>query len=660
MNLTLIPRSALRSISLTGLLLTGLLRPGAGMAQEPGELLSMSANVWSYNDAGSDLGTAWREASYPAESSWPTGVGLFGVEPTVPYPYPVPLRTSLVLGAGRLTYYFRTHFTVTQNPLGILVAGTAYVDDGAVFYANGTEVARVRLANGPVSSTNRASVAIPEGIAFSFSVPSSALVMGDNVLAVEVHQNAVTSADVVFGLGLQAMMTARPVILTLDEPADRSIPQGESSVLAVSGAGAPAPAYFWYHNGSLDPRGNGSALALSDVGAADAGTYFVVLSNSLGSVTSRVAQVNVLLDTNPPVILYALAAADSSKIMIRFNEAPVYEEASDSFAYQMTLRDGSESGLYVYSAEVADGTNVTLTTDARLPGSLYSVQVVGALGDRFLNYIPVGTSVPVASFTNTVVPLAQAWRYERSGTDLGASWRANAFDDAAWSSGPAPLDVVRYFDNSPPPFCRDELPDIFQTVGTCLQTLSNANNTAELPAMYFRKRFNFTGDAAHAVLRVEALLDDGAVIYLNGLELARVGMPAGAVSYSTLAARTVVNAAYETLELSGAGLLQGENVLAVEVHQDSPISPDLTFGLLLTVIVPDPIVARRQAGIEVPRMAFNVAAGDVALSWTPTSGLLQAASEAIGPWSVISPSHPPSRHTEPATGARRFFRVLAP
>ncbi len=578
----------------------------------------------------------------------------------MPYPYPVPVRTSLVLGAGRQTYYFRTHFTVTQSPLGIIVAGTAYVDDGAVFYANGTEVARVRLANGPVSSTNRASVAIPEGVAFSFSVPSSALVMGDNIMAVEVHQNAVTSADAIFGLGLQATMTELPRILTVDEPADRTIPQGESSVLAVSGAGAPAPAYFWYHNGLRDLRGNGSALALNDVGAADAGTYFVVLSNAIGSVTSRVAQVNVLLDTNPPVILYALAANDPSRIMVRFNEAPVYEEASDSFAYALTFRDGSDSGIYVYSAEVADGTNVTLTTDARDPGLLYSVEVVGTLGDRFFNYIAVGTSIPVAAFTNTVVPLGQAWRYERSGTDLGTSWRANAFDDAAWSSGPAPLDVVRYFDNSPPPFCRDDLPDIFQAVGTCLLTLSNANNTAQLPSMYFRTRFNFTGAAAHSVLRVEALVDDGAVFYLNGVELSRVGMPAGAVSYSTLAGRTVVNAGYETLEMSGAGLLQGENVLAVEVHQDSPISPDLTFGLRLTAIVPDNVAQRRQALIEAPRMAFNLAAGDVAVSWTPTSGLLQASSEAIGPWSVISPSHPPSRHAEPANRARRFFRVFVP
>ena len=86
-------------------------------------------------------------------------------------------------------------------------------------------------------------------------------------------------------------------------------------------------------------------------------------------------------------------------------------------------------------------------------------------------------------------------------------------------------------------------------------------------------------------------------------------MPAGSVNYTTLAARTVLNAGYEIMELSGAGLLQGENVLAVEVHQDSSISPDLTFGLRLSAVVPELIAPRRQAAIEIPRMAVKIAAG---------------------------------------------------
>jgi hypothetical protein len=632
----------------------------AARAQDTVQLLDINTNVWSYNDSGADLGTAWRDTSYLENPSWRAGVGLFGVEPTVPYPYPVPVRTPLVLGAGRMTYYFRTHFAVTQSPSGILVSGTAYVDDGAVFYVNGTEVGRVRLTNNPVHNTNRALVAIPEGVAVSFSVPSSALVQGDNVIAVEVHQNAVTSADVIFGLQLQATMAEAPRILTLNEPSDRTVPQGESTVLTVAGAGAPAPVYYWYHNGVFDPRGNGSALALNEVGAADAGAYHVVLSNFLGTATSRTAQVNVLLDTNAPAILYALGSNDLTRILLVFSEAPNFDQATDPFAYLLQFRDGSDSGLFVYSADLTDGTNVTLTTDARDPSVRYNVTLNGPIGDRFGNELPVGTTIPVASFINAVVPLAQSWRYEQSGTDLGTSWRGSAFNDSAWSSGPAPLDVIRFFPDSLPPFCRTGPPELPDNVGTCLLTLSNANSSAQLPAMYFRTKFNFSGDAAHTVLHLQALVDDGAVFYLNGVELCRVGMPGGPVAYTTFAARTVINATNETFDLSGAGLLQGENVLAVEVHQDGPTSPDLTFALRLDAIVPEIIAPRRQALIEAPRMAFNVAAGDVAISWTPAGGLLQAASEPIGPWSVVSPSHPPDRHSERANVARRFFRVLVP
>src|SRR5262245_33050679 len=121
----------------------------AASAQTSLSLLTISNSVWRYDDTATDLGTAWRAVSYPAENQWPSGVGLFGVESTRPYPYAEPVRTALVLNAGRTTYYFRTRFNFTGNPAGLTLRATAYVDDGAVFYLNGTELHRVRLPAGP-------------------------------------------------------------------------------------------------------------------------------------------------------------------------------------------------------------------------------------------------------------------------------------------------------------------------------------------------------------------------------------------------------------------------------------------------------------------------------------------------------------------------------
>ena len=639
-----------RLVLLAGWVVAAGLIPTAGLAQTTIPLLDISTNVWRFNDSGTDLGTAWRASAYPAESTWRTGVGLFGVESTIPYPYSsIPIRTPLILGAGRMAYYFRTHFPLPYNPSAVIVQGTAYVDDGAVFYLNGAEVGRIRLTNNPVYFTNRAQLANPEGVTFTLNVPSSALVMGDNVLAVEVHQNASSSSDVVFGLGLQASVAEAPSILTPDEPADRTLQQFDSTVLSVVGTGTPAPVYRWYKGGVLIPEASGPSLALNNVGDAARGAYYVVLSNSVGSTTSRVAQVNVILDTTPPQMLYALALPDLHDVLIPFNEAMEQTAAEDGFNWEVNPVGGG-TGLSVTSGSLTDGTNLILhTTEPRDPALRYFVRLATAIGDLAGNPIPQDTILPVASFSNTVVQLggSQSWRYEQSGADLGTAWRANSFNDAGWSAGAAPLDAFRSFPDSPPPLCRGFLPDIIEPVRTCL-SLSNANNTAQLSTAYFRTHFTFYGDAAHSVLLLETLVDDGAIFYLNGTEFGRLGMAYSPVINATLANRTVGNPAFETLTTGAAGLVQGDNVLAVEIHQDGLTSPDLTFGARLSVIMPDVGLGAVASG------------GNINLLWMPAMGTLQSASEVAGPWSDLSPSQPPDRHSETISGPRKFYRVVTP
>ena len=184
-------------------------------------------------------------------------------------------------------------------------------------------------------------------------------------------------------------------------------------------------------------------------------------------------------------------------------------------------------------------------------------------------------------------------------------------------------------------------------------TLSNAANSAQIPTAYFRTHFSFEGDAAYSVLRMRTLLDDGAVCYLNGAELFRRGLPSGPVSFSTLANRTVPDAVYEDILISAPGLVVGDNVLAVEVHQDSLTSPDLTFGLSMVGVVPALVVH--------PLLAAEQTGGDLSLVWTPALGHLEEADEVRGPWSLVVPSQPPNRHVTSVTSApRKFYRVVVP
>ena len=640
-------------IVLTGFVLP--LRARAGQIT----LIDPTTTVWRFNDVGTNQGTAWRAVDYPAESTWRTGTGLFGVDTTLREPpvYPLQFQTPLVMGAGHITYYFRTRFLVAQNPASNIVDITAYVDDGAVIYVNGVEIARIRLTNDPVLFDSKAQLAAPEGIAWEFPIDPANLVLGTNVIAVEVHQQNENSSDVVFGLKMVATGTLAPTILDLAEPTDRTVHQGDPTTFSVVGSGIPAPDYRWYRNGALIPGANGPTLSIPEVDAIHAGTYFAVLSNSLGTATSRVAVLNYIPDNTAPSILYALGRFDVTRVLLPFSEEPNYDSATDTFNWVVRLADGSDEAnptLNIISAVLTDGTNLTLTTfEDRDPLRSYVVRATSDIPDRFNNFLPAGTTIPVASFPVELIHSTNSWRYENSGTDLGVNWFTTAFNDAGWSNGPAPLDVFRAFADTPEPHCRfnGELPATGDLVGTCLRTLSNATATAQYSAAYFRTRFNFSGDAAHSVLSIQPILvDDGAVFYLNGIELFRLGMPDGPVSYATLANRTVGNAVPEFRELAPRGLVEGENVLAVEVHQDILSSADLTFGVTVTAIVPSVVAAA-------PQLNCAIEGGNITIAWTPAVGRLQSATEIAGEWTEVSTSTP---HTEPAAGPRKFYRVVVP
>ena len=79
-------------------------------------------------------------------------------------------------------------------------------------------------------------------------------------------------------------------VITRD-PANVTINLGSSLILSVAATGSPAPTYQWQFNGASIPGANAATLVLTDVIAAQAGTYNVVATNSGGSATSKSATV---------------------------------------------------------------------------------------------------------------------------------------------------------------------------------------------------------------------------------------------------------------------------------------------------------------------------------------------------------------------------------
>ncbi|MGI9239425.1 MAG: CotH kinase family protein, partial [Verrucomicrobiales bacterium] len=105
------------------------------------------------------------------------------------------------------------------------------------------------------------------------------------------------------------------------------------------------------------------------------------------------------------------------------------------------------------------------------------------------------------------------------------------------------------------------------------------------PTTYFRRTFDLAGAALVSDLLLEVERDDGVVVYLNGHEVARDAVPDGAVHFDTLASESASGAEEATFypfALDASALVEGRNVLAIEVHQVDSGSSDLSIDARLS------------------------------------------------------------------------------
>jgi hypothetical protein len=184
--------------------------------------------------------------------------------------------------------------------------------------------------------------------------------------------------------------------------------------------------------------------------------------------------------------------------------------------------------------------------------------------------------------TEVLIPLGSTWRYWDQGPPPTGLWNRLVYSDATWPTGAAPLG---YGNNNE---------------STVLGFGPSSQN--KYPAYYFRRTFTLPEDAAPIPqLMVDLVRDDGAVVYLNGVELLRENMPPGAIIYSTLASSAITGDAEEipVRYLVPAHLLmKGQNLLAVEVHQSSVTSSDMRFDLGLSASGSTEIVVRSNTVIK--------------------------------------------------------------
>ncbi|WP_193211334.1 lamin tail domain-containing protein [Luteolibacter marinus] len=179
----------------------------------------------------------------------------------------------------------------------------------------------------------------------------------------------------------------------------------------------------------------------------------------------------------------------------------------------------------------------------------------------------IATSSLVTAADPIPVPPAAAavWKYLDDGSAQATQWRARSFDDSTWASGSSKLG--------------------YGDAGMATTLSYGADPNQKHITTYLRHTFHVANPSNVASLSLKLLVDDGAVVYLNGEEVVRQNLPAGTIQPNTLASLGVGGTgelAFTTYNLPATGLVAGDNVLAVEVHQATADSSDLSFDLGLS------------------------------------------------------------------------------
>ncbi len=206
--------------------------------------------------------------------------------------------------------------------------------------------------------------------------------------------------------------------------------------------------------------------------------------------------------------------------------------------------------------------------------------------------LSVGVVLPARGAVTTLVPAASTWRFHDSGADLGSAWRAPNFADATWRQGPAEFG---YGDS-----------DEATTVAPGRVTY------------YFRRAFAVAAPDQISNLTLRAVVDDGAAVYINGTEVWRTNLRPTATGGS-LASTGVFGSdesAWTTVSIPASALVAGANVIAVEVHNSSRTSSDISFDAELIANAGAAAVPSAPTGFSAKAVSTSV----VDLSWTPVAG----------------------------------------
>lgn len=264
---------------------------------------------------------------------------------------------------------------------------------------------------------------------------------------------------------------------------------------------------------------------------------------------------NSIIMVNPPTSVKA-----GENVDITFNYV---KNVARAHAF-IRLKDAT--GNLTDVNEIVTSNSGSLTLSLPIPsnavGSGYSYQAQIFNPDVAGGYVHLATH-NITGITVTKKPSlgeriapGDQWKYYDAGNEPTGNWKTVGFDDTSWATGNAELGYGEG--------------DEATTIGNTLTA-------------YFRKSFEAsTADSALTFIEMNALRDDGIVVYLNGEEIWRDNMPTGSINYDSFALSAPTEGLWINKIIDNS-VIEGTNVVAIEIHQNVATSSDISFNFRLEV-----------------------------------------------------------------------------
>ena len=346
--------------------------------------------------------------------------------------------------------------TYTVNVTSLSVTVTSNSADLQVFAA-GTPIPAITILTQPADQTVRAgesvtlaveatsnplptfqwrkgTVNIPGATGFTYTIAAAqASDAGKYSVVISKPGATLTSEEATLTVDSSGAGNVAPTIQT--QPAAVSASAGTTAIFTVVASGTPTPTYQWKKDGTALANGTSiagvttSALTLTGVTAASAGSYTVTITNSIGSITSNgvaltvnAASVAPTIQTQPAAVTAAAGTTASFTVVASGTPTPTYLWKKDGNA----LADSSAISGSTTSA-------LTLTGITAASAGSYSVTITNSIGSITSNGAAL-TVTPIVTASSKIINLSI-----RSNAGTGAQTLIAGF---VTSGGPKTL-IVR-------------------------------------------------------------------------------------------------------------------------------------------------------------------------------------------------------------------------